>query len=51
MSKRKKTPEFKTEAEERTFWETHDSSGQTRFFSETKAVNEDDFAPFARSAA
>jgi len=22
----KKTPEFKTEAEERTFWETHDSS-------------------------
>mgnify|MGYP002006482177 FL=1 len=26
MSKRKKTPEFKTEAEERTFWETHDSS-------------------------
>lgn len=26
MSKQKKTPEFKTEAEERTFWETHDSS-------------------------
>ena len=26
MSKRQQTPEFKTEAEERTFWETHDSS-------------------------
>lgn len=26
MSKLKKTPEFKTEAEERKFWETHDSS-------------------------
>lgn len=27
MSKRKKmSPEFKTEVEERTFWETHDSS-------------------------
>ncbi len=27
MSKRKKTPpEFKTEAEERAFWESHDSS-------------------------
>lgn len=27
MSKLKKTPEFKSEAEEREFWETHDSSG------------------------
>ncbi|MFN2332676.1 MAG: BrnA antitoxin family protein [Halomonas sp.] len=27
MSKLKKTPEFRTEAEEREFWETHDSSG------------------------
>ena len=26
MSKLKKVPEFKTEAEERAFWETHDSS-------------------------
>ncbi len=26
MSKLKKMPEFKTEAEERKFWETHDSS-------------------------
>lgn len=26
MSKLKKMPEFKTEAEEREFWETHDSS-------------------------
>lgn len=26
MSKLKKMPEFKTEAEERAFWETHDSS-------------------------
>jgi predicted DNA binding CopG/RHH family protein len=26
MSKAKKIPEFKTEAEERAFWETHDSS-------------------------
>lgn len=26
MSRRKKTPEFKTEAEEREFWESHDSS-------------------------
>lgn len=26
MSKAKKVPEFKTEAEERAFWETHDSS-------------------------
>ena len=26
MSKLKKTPEFNTEAEERAFWETHDSS-------------------------
>ncbi|WP_404418011.1 BrnA antitoxin family protein [Marinospirillum sp.] len=26
MSKPKKTPEFKTEAEERAFWENHDSS-------------------------
>lgn len=26
MSKAKKTPEFKTEAEERVFWESHDSS-------------------------
>lgn len=26
MSKVKPTPKFKTEAEERTFWETHDSS-------------------------
>ncbi len=27
MSKAKKIPQFKTEAEERAFWETHDSSG------------------------
>jgi predicted DNA binding CopG/RHH family protein len=27
MSKAKKIPEFKTEAEERAFWERHDSSG------------------------
>ena len=27
MSERKKTPEFKTEAEEREFWESHDSTG------------------------
>jgi len=27
MSKAKKIPEFKSEAEERAFWETHDSSG------------------------
>ncbi len=26
MSRAKKIPEFKTEAEERAFWETHDSS-------------------------
>ncbi|WP_136064939.1 CopG family antitoxin [Modicisalibacter radicis] len=26
MSKSKKRPEFKTEAEERAFWESHDSS-------------------------
>lgn len=26
MSKPKKIPEFKTEAEERAFWESHDSS-------------------------
>ena len=26
MSKAKKTPDFKTEADERTFWENHDSS-------------------------
>jgi len=26
MSNRKKTPDFKTEAEEREFWETHDST-------------------------
>lgn len=26
MSKIKKTPEFKSEAEERAFWESHDSS-------------------------
>ena len=26
MSKAKKTPKFKTEAEERAFWEKHDSS-------------------------
>ncbi len=26
MSRRKKTPEFKTEAEERQFWENHDST-------------------------
>jgi predicted DNA binding CopG/RHH family protein len=26
MSKQKKMPEFKTEEEEREFWETHDSS-------------------------
>jgi predicted DNA binding CopG/RHH family protein len=26
MSKLKKTPEFKTEAEEREFWESHDST-------------------------
>lgn len=26
MSKLKRMPEFKTEAEERAFWETHDSS-------------------------
>ena len=26
MSKPKKTPEFKNEAEERAFWESHDSS-------------------------
>lgn len=26
MRKAKKVPEFKTEAEERAFWETHDSS-------------------------
>lgn len=26
MSKLKKTPEFKSEAEERAFWESHDSS-------------------------
>ncbi len=26
MSKVKKTPDFKTEAEERIFWESHDSS-------------------------
>ena len=26
MSKTKKTPKFKSEAEERAFWETHDSS-------------------------
>lgn len=26
MSKQKKMPEFKTEKEEREFWETHDSS-------------------------
>ena len=26
MSKKKKVPQFKTEAKERTFWETHDSS-------------------------
>ncbi|WP_305042881.1 BrnA antitoxin family protein [Geoalkalibacter sp.] len=26
MSKSKKTPEFKTEAEEREFWESHDST-------------------------
>ena len=26
MSKKKKAPEFKTEAEERAFWEQHDSS-------------------------
>jgi predicted DNA binding CopG/RHH family protein len=26
MSKAKQTPEFKTEAEERAFWEKHDSS-------------------------
>lgn len=26
MRKPKKTPEFKTEAEERAFWETHDSA-------------------------
>lgn len=26
MSKLKKIPEFKTEAEERTFWKTHDST-------------------------
>ena len=26
MSKVKKTPDFKTEADERTFWESHDSS-------------------------
>lgn len=26
MSKAKKIPEFKSEAEERAFWETHDSS-------------------------
>ncbi len=26
MSKRKKTPDFKTEAEEREFWENHDST-------------------------
>ena len=26
MSKQKEMPEFKTEAEERAFWETHDSS-------------------------
>jgi hypothetical protein len=26
MSKVKKTPDFKTEAEERLFWESHDSS-------------------------
>lgn len=27
MSKAKTVPDFKTEAEERTFWENHDSSG------------------------
>ncbi len=26
MSKKKKVPQFKTEAKERTFWEAHDSS-------------------------
>jgi hypothetical protein len=26
MSRLKKTPEFKTEAEEREFWESHDST-------------------------
>jgi predicted DNA binding CopG/RHH family protein len=26
MNKRKKIPEFKTEAEERAFWESHDST-------------------------
>ena len=26
MSERKKTPEFKSEAEEREFWESHDST-------------------------
>ena len=43
MSKAKKTPEFKSEADERAFWESHDSSeyinwqkAQTAFFPNLK---------------
>jgi predicted DNA binding CopG/RHH family protein len=36
MSKAKKIPEFKSEAEERAFWETHDSKAQPASFPNLK---------------
>lgn len=54
MSKLKKMPEFKTEAEERGFWESHDSSdyldwSQAKPASFPKlAVNENYLTPLAR---
>ena len=38
MSKAKKIPEFKSEAEERAFWETHDSSDYLDWTQAQRAV-------------
>jgi hypothetical protein len=39
MSKAKKIPEFKSEAEERAFWETHDSSGYADILHDLHAIS------------
>ncbi len=49
MTKPKKTPpEFKTEAEERTFWESHDSSGYVDW-SQAKATRLPNLKPSTKT--
>ncbi|MFD2191349.1 CopG family antitoxin [Pistricoccus aurantiacus] len=58
MNKLKKMPEFKTEAEEREFWETHNSSdyldwnqAKPASFPKLKPSTKNYFTPPARNTA